>query len=395
MNPIKTALLIEDNPGDARLLREMFRDGDAQAVALSHVESMSEAERHLPQHSADIILLDPGLQDTQGLESVRRIRAAAPRIPLIVLTGLDDDNFADRALRDGAQDYLIKNEIEPRGLLRAMRYAYERNRLEQIRDDFVSTVSHELRTPLTSISGSLALLIDNAAGKLPAPAARLLSIAYNNCQRLVRLINDILDVERMESGRVIFAVKRIDVRALVQHSIEANRGFAESYGVRVKLEPHSCACEMAGDPDLMAQVVTNLLSNAIKFSERGQEVIVAIARRASTLRLSVSDHGCGIPKGFRSKVFEKFAQADNTNARQKGGTGLGLSIVKQIVAQLGGDVTFEDAPGGGTVFYVDLPDWDHRPPTQFAPRAKKVIPSKEKKESQATAHGRVIRASHK
>ena len=364
--PINTVLLIEDNPGDARLLREMFREASSEAIELIHFGCMGSAERYLTERSVDIILLDPGLPDAQGLESVRRIRAAAPWIPLVVLTGLDDDTFAAQALRDGAQDYLIKNQIEPRGLMRALRYANERNRLEQMKDDFVATVSHELRTPLTSISGSLALLMNNAAGKLPDSAARLLGIAHHNCQRLGRLINDILDVEKIESGKVVFAVKRMDLRNLVEQSIEANRGFADDYGVRVKVEPNLVACEIAADPDWVAQVITNLLSNAIKFSERDQEVEVAIEKRAHTIRLSVRDHGCGIPEDFKAKVFEKFAQADNSDARQKG-TGLGLSIVKQIVTRLGGEVSFEDVPGGGAVFHVDLPQWGQGTARRFEP----------------------------
>ena len=356
--PINTVLLIEDNPGDARLLREMFHEQDSHPIDLTHVESMGEAERYLTERSVDIIVLDPGLPDTQGLESVRRIRVAAPQIPLVVLTGLDDDIFAAQALRDGAQDYLIKNQIESRGLMRALRYANERNRLEQMKDDFVATVSHELRTPLTSISGSLALLMNNSAGQLPASAARLLGIAHRNCQRLGRLINDILDIEKIESGKVVFAVKRLDLRTLVEQSIEANKGFADGYGVRVKVDPNLAACEIAGDPDWVAQVITNLLSNAIKFSERDDEVVIAIEQRAHTIRLSVRDHGCGIPKDFKARVFDKFAQADNSDGRQKGtGTGLGLSIVKQIVLRLGGEVSFEDVPGGGAVFHVDLPQW--------------------------------------
>lgn len=364
--PINTVLLIEDNPGDARLLREMFREAGSEAIELIHFGCMGAAERYLTERSVDIILLDPGLPDSQGLESVRRIRVAAPWIPLVVLTGLEDDTFAAQALRDGAQDYLIKNQIEPRGLMRALRYANERNRLEQMKDDFVATVSHELRTPLTSISGSLALLMNNAAGQLPDSAARLLGIAHHNCQRLGRLINDILDVEKIESGKVVFAVKRMDLRNLVEQSIEANRGFADGYGVRVKVEPNLGACEIAADPDWVAQVITNLLSNAIKFSERDQEVEIAIEKRAHTIRLSVRDHGCGIPEDFKARVFEKFAQADNSDARQKG-TGLGLSIVKQIVTRLGGEVSFEDVPGGGAVFHVDLPQWGQGTARRFEP----------------------------
>ena len=364
--PINTVLLIEDNPGDARLLREMFREAGSETIKLTHLSCMREAERYLTESLVDIILLDPGLPDSQGLESVRRIRVAAPCIPLVVLTGLDDDTFAAQALRDGAQDYLIKNQIEPRGLMRALRYANERNRLEQLKDDFVATVSHELRTPLTSISGSLALLMNNAAVQLPDSAARLLGIAHNNCQRLGRLINDILDVVKIESGKVVFAVKRIDLRTLVEQSIEANRGFAEGYGVRVKVERNLDACEIAADPDWVAQVITNLLSNAIKFSERDNEVVIAIEKRAHTIRLSVGDHGCGIPEDFKARVFEKFAQADNSDARQKG-TGLGLSIVKQIVMRLGGEVSFEDVPGGGAVFHVDLPHWGRGTARRFDP----------------------------
>jgi PAS domain S-box-containing protein len=230
----------------------------------------------------------------------------------------------------------------------------ERKRLERLKDEFVSTVSHELRTPLTSISGSLGLLIGGATGKLPEAAERLLAIAQSNSQRLVRLVNDILDIEKMESNRIVFNFRRVEARALVEQAIEDNRGFADGYGVRIRLDPASVAGEVHADPDRLVQVVTNLLSNAIKFSPPEGEVVVSVERHGDLIRISVSDHGPGIPLEFRSRMFEKFAQADATDAGRKGGTGLGLSIVKQIVARLGGSLDFEDAPGGGTVFHVGL-----------------------------------------
>src|SRR5665648_463887 len=245
----------------------------------------------------------------------------------------------------------------------------ESTRVERLKDDFVSTVSHELRTPLTSIVGSLALLIGNVAGKLPDPAAHLLAIAHTNSQRLVRLLNDILDVGKIESGKVVFVLKRVEIRSLMEQAIEANRGFAEGYGVRIKLDAPSGIFEMAADPDRLVQVVTNLLSNAIKFSPRDQEVVVSIKRRKGTIRISVRDRGSGIPDDFKPRIFEKFAQADASDARQKGGTGLGLSIVKQIVTRLGGEVSFEDARGGGTIFHVDLPDWEHGAKVECAAEA--------------------------
>jgi len=233
----------------------------------------------------------------------------------------------------------------------------ERKRIEHLKDEFVSTVSHELRTPLTSISGSLALLVGNAAGKLPDPVMRLLTIAHKNSQRLVRLLNDILDIEKMESGEVAFVMKRVDVRPLVEQAIEASRPYAESLGVAIRIDPSSASGEVRADPDRFVQVITNLLSNAIKHSPPGEEVAVSITATGDSVRIAVRDHGPGIPANFKSRIYEKFAQADATDSRQKGGTGLGLSIVKSIVTRLRGSTGFSDAPGGGTIFHVELPAW--------------------------------------
>jgi len=235
----------------------------------------------------------------------------------------------------------------------------ESTRLVRLKDEFVSTVSHELRTPLTSIMGSLSLLAGSVAGKLPDAAAHLVDVAHTNSQRLVRLIDDILDVEKIESGKVVFDLNRVEVRPLIEQVIEANCGFAESYHVRVRLDPASADVDVLADPDRLMQVVTNLLSNAIKFSPPGEEVLVAVESRPETVRISVRDHGPGVPDKFKPRIFEKFAQADGTDARRKGGTGLGLSIVKQIVDRLDGQASFEDAPGGGAIFHVELPTWAH------------------------------------
>jgi PAS domain S-box-containing protein len=232
----------------------------------------------------------------------------------------------------------------------------ERKRIEQLKDEFVSTVSHELRTPLTSISAALGLLRGTADVKLPDATKRLITIAHSNSQRLVRLINDILDIEKMESGKVVFDLKRVEVRSLLAQAIEANRALADAYEVTLRIEESEPSCTFVhADPDRLMQVVTNLLSNAIKFSPPQTEVLLAVGTTAGGVRIAVRDHGPGIPEKFRARIFEKFAQADGSNARQISGTGLGLSIVKQIVQRLGGEAGFDDAPGGGTVFYVVLP----------------------------------------
>jgi len=250
------------------------------------------------------------------------------------------------------------NQIRTRNglmILGAVTDITERKRLDRLKDEFVSVVSHELRTPLTSIAGALGLLLGNAAGTLPEPAMRLLTIAQSNSQRLVRLINDILDLQKIEAGEVVFRLEYLDLRPLIEQTIDANRAFAEGFGVRLSLAADSVAGEVLADPDRLAQVVTNLLSNAVKFSPPGDEVVVAIERHGDTVRVSVRDHGPGIPEEFKPRIFQKFAQADSSDARQKGGTGLGLNIVQQLLHQHGGKVGFETAPGGGTIFYCDLP----------------------------------------
>jgi len=237
----------------------------------------------------------------------------------------------------------------------------ERKRLERLKDEFVSTVSHELRTPLTSIYSSLGLIVGDAVGSVPEPARRLVAIAHKNSQRLVGLVNDILDIEKLESGQIVFKLQGVDAKTLIEQTIEANRGYADAYRVAIRFVPAANGVIKA-DPGRLSQVLTNLLSNAIKFSPTDGEVAVTIERYSQVLRISVRDHGPGIPAEFKSRIFEKFAQADATNTKLKGGTGLGLNIVKQIVSRLGGFVGFDDAPGGGTIFHVDLPYWQQPAP---------------------------------
>ncbi len=233
-----------------------------------------------------------------------------------------------------------------------------RKKMERLKDEFIASVSHELRTPLTSISASLGLLMGRMASDLPTPVAHLISVAHSNSQRLVRLVNDILDIEKMDARQIVFNFKRVDVRQQVEQVVEANLEFAEACGVRILFDKDDDAVvDVRADPGRLVQVVTNLLSNAIKFSPADAEVALSVEKKSDVVRISVRDHGPGIAAEFKPRIFERFAQADATDARLRGGTGLGLSIVKQIVDRLGGKVSFADAPGGGTVFYVDLPCW--------------------------------------
>jgi DNA-binding response OmpR family regulator len=241
----------------------------------------------------------------------------------------------------------------------------DRKRVEQMKSEFVSTVSHELRTPLTSIAGSLGLLTGGAAGKLPDKASRLIGIAHSNSERLVRLINDILDIEKMESGRMMFHCGIVELAPVIDSVVEANRAYADSFGVSLRPQAVPEGVKVNVDTDRLTQVLTNLISNAVKFSPQGEGVDILVVPGEVRHRITIRDYGPGIPDAFHGRIFEKFAQADASDSRQKGGTGLGLAIVKEIVSRLGGQISFDSEKGKGAAFHVDLPaaarEIDHRP----------------------------------
>lgn len=236
-----------------------------------------------------------------------------------------------------------------------IRDATERKRIERLKTEFVSTVSHELRTPLTSIAGSLGLLSAQAGNGLDARAARLVEIARSNADRLVRLINDILDIEKMESGRMPFNNQELDLCTQLLAARDAIDGYAREYAVKVMFEPPSGPVLVSADRDRLAQVFDNLLSNAVKFSPREGTVTVELDPGTERHAIRITDQGPGIPAEFQDRIFGKFAQADASDSRQKGGTGLGLSIVREIMRRLGGEVDFLTAPGESTTFRLLLP----------------------------------------
>jgi PAS domain S-box-containing protein len=230
----------------------------------------------------------------------------------------------------------------------------EAKRTERLKDEFVATVSHELRTPLTVIAGSLGLLTGRGAEQF-ADSMRLLNMAQANCLRLLRLVNDILDIEKIEKDGVVFDFQQVEMKPLVEKAIEANYSFSEKFDVVVRLDDRAADSAIHTDANRLTQVIANLLSNAVKFSPRGQEVVVTIEASNDRVSVAVRDHGPGIPDEFKARIFEKFVQVDASDARQRGGIGLGLSIVKQLMIRLGGDVSHDAAQDGGTIFRIDLP----------------------------------------
>jgi len=231
----------------------------------------------------------------------------------------------------------------------------ERETMTRLKDEFVSTVSHELRTPLTSISGALGLIASGMAGHVPPKVKELIEIANNNAERLVRLIGDILDVQKIESGRIGGTHVAIQVAQLLETAADANRGLAENNDLSINVVDDTRGAKVVGDLDQLMQVMTNLLSNAIKFSPRKGKIEVMASRRGGQIEIAVSDQGPGVPPEYRDSVFEKFVQVESTDTRARGGTGLGLSICRSLVEHHGGSMGYEDVASGGARFWFRLP----------------------------------------
>lgn len=245
----------------------------------------------------------------------------------------------------------------------------ELKRIDRMKTEFVSTVSHELRTPLTSIRGSLGLIAGGVAGTIPEPVRNLVGIAKSNCERLIRLINDLLDSEKIESGKMRLDLQPADVRPLIQQALSATEGFAAQHRVKLALQaPDEPVCVRV-DADRLTQVVTNLVSNAAKFSPAEGTVEVRVMRQGGRVRVEVVDHGPGIPEEFRSRIFQKFSQADASDARQKNGTGLGLNISRALVEKMGGSIGFHSEVDAGSTFFFELPEWTE-------PAAPEVVPDR-------------------
>lgn len=245
-------------------------------------------------------------------------------------------------------------DSQPPYLIAQVQDLREFKRLERLKNEFVSTVSHELRTPLTSISGSLGLLQGGAIGELPKEMQPLIEVACRNSQRLTELINDLLDMEKLTAGMMTFDLRQQPLQPLLEEALASNQSYADQHGVRFLLA-RGCDVQVNVDAMRLQQVLANYLSNAAKFSPADSTVEITALARDDRVRVTVSDHGPGIPEAFKSRIFQKFSQADASDSRAKGGTGLGLAISKQLVEHMGGEVGFDSSPELGSRFWFDLP----------------------------------------
>ncbi|AKI01035.1 PAS domain S-box [Hoeflea sp. IMCC20628] len=279
------------------------------------------------------------LEQDQGLgeREVEGSRKDASEVPLDL--SVSEVNIGDR---------IIYSSI--------VRDISERKRMDIMKDEFISTVNHELRTPLTAIQGSLGLLMALSGNNADTKSQKLLRLSYDSCLRLSRLVNDILDMEKIAAGKLDYQLEVVEVCHLVAEVVERQQSFAEKYGVEFGLRFDVTEAYVNLDQDRFDQALVNLLSNAAKFSEYGDKVEVRVSVNSnSNVEVSVCDCGSGIPEAFRSKIFGKFAQADGSATRIKGGSGLGLNITKKIIEAFDGTVTFESEEGVGSTFTFTLP----------------------------------------
>jgi len=480
-----SVLLVEDSPGDARLVELYLEQAQGHNFDITHVTCLKDAEGALLKSTFNAVLLDLALPDSLGSETLNHVIVLAPHSAVVVMTGIYNAELATQAIHAGAQDYLVKGEADAAILERTLINATERaefrntarrekerylavvetandaiftvnakgkiltwnraaseifgctyddmieqplwplfsatarktleptldaylrdarlkpkhghvrlncihnnhqsfpaevsmatwhtdegnfasivvrditetQKADRLKSEFVSTVSHELRTPLTSLMGSLKLVAGGVTGELPDKAKVLLEIAVNNGDRLILLINDILDMNKIESGRIDFNMASTELIPIVEEAVAQNFAYAAKLNVSIVIQQtlKNTDLKVTVDKDRLLQVLANLLSNAAKYSPDQGVIQVSVSQHDNTVQITVTDNGPGIPDDFRDRIFHKFAQADSTDTRQKGGTGLGLSITKALVEKMRGRIDYRSTPDVETAFYIKLP----------------------------------------
>jgi signal transduction histidine kinase len=353
--PIRV-LLIEDNPGDVRLIEEMLKESTFLPYELYHISNLHERDE-IVDKTFDIILLDLHFDDMTGTETYSYANLYFPLTPIVVLTGLQDEALAYEIVKRGAQDYLLKDSIEPKGLIRSIRYAIERKKAEIQKDEFLGFASHELKTPVTSIKAYVQLAqlyasrnknsAQNSYDLLP-----LIQKVETQVDRLTHLINDLLDVTKVQAGKLEFNMEDFPIDEVVHEVVGNMQMTAQKH--RIVIEGKT-AVNVHGDRERTAQILINLISNAIKYSPQADCVTVRLAHHYDKVSIAVQDYGIGISKENQQKIFERFYRVHGINQETYPGLGLGLHIAAEIAKRQNGRLSVESAEGKGSIFCLELP----------------------------------------
>ncbi len=368
-----TVLLVEDSRPHAQLVEDML-DEQGAGMRLIHRARVADAERVLcGADRPDCVLMDLGLPDAEGLDAVRRLVAAAPETPLVVLSGQDDEEIATQAVQQGAQDYLVKARSDGYIIARAIRYAIERKRAQialtrhasevqafaEFQRDFVAAASHELRTPLTSILGYIELLMDEP-DEPEAVRAVYLQAALRNSHRLLQLIEDLLTVNRMETSALPIEPRSVRVDELAGACLEDAAARCAAKGLEFDVDLAAGDARVLADPERMAEVLDNLLGNAVKFTPAGGRIALRTRVEGGRGVLDVEDTGMGIASEDLPRIFDRFYRSARSIRLATPGTGLGLAIALSLVEAQDGVLGVRSEPGAGSTFTVGLPLEDER-----------------------------------
>ncbi|MFH0778566.1 MAG: ATP-binding protein [Candidatus Eisenbacteria bacterium] len=389
-------LVVDDDEADVRLVKcALGRAQHREGFVFETAKTLSECLQALKNRDLNLVLLDLGLPDCNGVETVRRVSRAVPEIPIVVLTGLADEEMGLAAIREGAEDYLVKGSPLEHTLIRTIRYALERKRtqqalarqaealsqsnaeleranvelkeLDRMKSDFLSSVSHELRTPLTAIRAYSETLL-NCRDVSEEKRQSFTRIVLEQTERLTLIIEDLLDLSRAEAGKLRLDLQPVDVQEAIEASLDTVLPIAERKGVDIQLEPlREERCVLA-DKERLVQILVNLLNNAVKFTNsagvirlRAVPVSSGMCHEAppgaehAFLCVTVSDSGIGIPEKELGHVFDKFRQVANGAGGKPCGTGLGLTICKELVEKMAGHIWVESTVGEGSEFHFTLP----------------------------------------
>jgi len=358
-------LLVEDNPGDARLIQEELREVPSVRFEVVHVLRLAEAERVAREAKLDAVLLDLSLPDGHGLGNISRLLQAAPVVPLVVLTGTDDEQLAVQAVHQGAQDYLVKGQVTGPLLVRALRYAIERKRVEEglkreesqqqtalFREQFLAILGHDLRNPLSAISGNAGLLL--RYGGLTEPQRKAVNRISISSDRMARMINDLLDFTRARLGGGYPVNRaRMNVHDVLRQVVEE---------LEVAHPQRRFELSLAGngwgdwDADRIAQAASNLVGNAVQYSPEDSPVKVSAQDEGEGICVQVHNLGLPIPAGRLPHIFDPFVRGvEGTRSTARTGLGLGLYITHEIARAHGGTLRVTSTEADGTRFWMNLP----------------------------------------